>query len=141
MLIVYIVNTEYRGTSMNNIDPRGIKNVNFSLGKETDEREPEWKVQRLTRGFDDTELWSLDCTIAEFIAPRLKVFLEQAKQIGDHPGNITSQEWQCILEQMIEGFEIYPDHFNWSAEDSDANWKKVDKALSLFHKWFFKLWN
>ena len=112
---------------MTNIDPRGIKNVNFSLGKETDEREPEWKAQRLTRGFDDTEMWSLDCTIAEFIAPRLKVFLEKAKQIGDHPGNITSQEWQCILEQMIE--------------DSDANWKKVDKALSLLHKWFFKLWN
>ena len=49
---------------MNNIDPRVIKNVNFSLGKETDEREPEWKTQRLTRVFDDTEMWSLDCTIA-----------------------------------------------------------------------------
>lgn len=75
---------------MNNIDPRGIKNVNFSLGEETDEREPEWKAQRLTRGFDDTEMWSLDCTIAAFIAPRLKVFKEQAERTGDHPGNITS---------------------------------------------------
>lgn len=126
---------------MTNIDPRGIKNVNFSLGKETDKREPEWKAQRLTRGFDDTEMWSLDCTITKFIAPRLKVFLEKAEQIGDHPGNITFQEWKGILEQMIEGFEIYPDHFNWTAEESDANWKKVDKALSLFHKWFFNLWN
>lgn len=126
---------------MTNIDPRGIKNVNFSLGKEDDRREPEWKAQRLTRGFDDTEMWSLDCTIAAFIAPRLKVFKEQAARIGDHPVNITSQEWQCILEQMIEGFEIYPDHFNWTEEDSDANWRKVDKALSLFHTWFFNLWN
>lgn len=126
---------------MTNIDPRGIKNVNFSLGKETDKREPEWRAQRLTRGFDDTEMWSLDCTITKFIAPRLKVFLEKAEQIGDHPGNITFQEWKGILEQMIEGFEIYPDHFNWTAEESDANWKKVDKALSLFHKWFFNLWN
>lgn len=126
---------------MTNIDPRGIKNVNFSLGKETDKREPEWRAQRLTRGFDDTEMWSLDCTITKFIAPRLKVFLEKAEQIGDHPGNITFQEWKGILEQMIEGFEIYPDHFDWTAEESDANWKKVDKALSLFHKWFFNLWN
>lgn len=126
---------------MNNIDPRGIKNVNFSLGKEDDKREPEWKAQRLTRGFDDTEMWSLDCTIAKFIAPRLRVFLEQAERIEDHPGNVTFQEWKGILEQMIEGFEIYPDHFNWSEEESDANWKKVNKALSLFHKWFFNLWN
>lgn len=126
---------------MNNVDPRGIKNVNFTLGDENDEREPEWKAQRLTRGFDTTELWSLDCTIAKFIAPRLKVFLEQAEQIEDHPGQITFQEWKVILEQMIEGFEIYPNHFHWTEEESDANWKKVDKALSLFHKWFFNLWN
>lgn len=126
---------------MNNVDPRGIKNVNFTLGDENDEREPEWKAQRLTRGFDDTEMWSLDCTIAEFIAPRLKVFKEQAEQIEDHPGQITFQEWKSILEQMIEGFELYPNHFHWTEEESDTNWKKVDKALSLFHKWFFTLWN
>ena len=126
---------------MTNIDPRGIKNVNFSLGKETDERETEWKAQRLTRGFDDTEMWSLDCTIAAFIAPRLKVFKEQAARIGDHPVNITSEKWQEILDQMIEGFELYPDHFNWPSEDSNENWKKVYKALELFKNWFFNLWN
>lgn len=126
---------------MNNIDPRGIKNVNFSLGKETDEREPEWKAQRLTRGFDDTEMWSLDCTIAAFIAPRLKVFKEQAARIGDHPVSITSEKWQEILSQMIEGFELYPDHFNWPSEDSNENWKKVYKALELFKNWFMNLWN
>ena len=99
MLIVYIVNTWYRGISMNNIDPRGIKNVNFSLGEETDKREPEWKAQRLTRGFDDTEMWSLDCTIAEFIAPRLKVFLEQAKQIGDHQETLLLKNGNVFLNR------------------------------------------
>lgn len=126
---------------MTNIDPRGIKNVNFSLGREDDEREPEWKAQRLTRGFDDTEMWSLDCTIAKFIAPRLKVFKEQAARIGDHPVNITSEKWQEILSQMIEGFELYPDHFNWTSDDSNENWKKVYKALELFKNWFMNLWN
>lgn len=126
---------------MNNIDPRGIKNVNFSLGEETDKREPEWKAQRLTRGFDDTEMWSLDCTIAKFIAPRLKVFKEQAAEIGDHPVNITSEKWQEILSQMIEGFELYSDHFNWPSDVSNENWKKVYKALKLFKNWFMNLWN
>lgn len=36
---------------------------------------------------------------------------------------------------------LYPDHFHFHSEDADANWKKVDKALELFHKWFFNLWN
>lgn len=125
---------------MNNIDPRGIKNVNFSLGKEIDEREPEWKAQRLTRGFDDTEMWSLDCTIAKFIAPRLKAFKEVSADRGDHPGSLTATKWQKILNDMIEGFEIYPDRFKWTGEENDKNWKKVDKAMSLFHKYFFALW-
>ena len=123
------------------VDPYGIKNVNFSLISKDDNRFEAYKKQRLERGFDDSEMWSLDCTIAEFITPRLRVFKEHAKQIGDHPRGITSEEWQEILSQMIEGFALYPDHFHFPSEDADANWKKVDKALELFHKWFFKLWN
>lgn len=123
------------------VDPYGIKNVNFSLISKDDNRFEAYKKQRLERGFDDSEMWSLDCTIAEFITPRLRVFKEHAKQIGDHPYSITAEEWQEILSQIIEGFALYPDHFNWPYEDSDANWKKVDKALELFHKWFFNLWN
>lgn len=45
-----------------------------------------------------------------------------------------------ILSKMIEGFELYPDHFNWPSEDSNKNWKKVDKALKLFKNWFINLW-
>lgn len=121
------------------VDPYGIKNVNFSLISKDDNRFEAYKKQRLERGFDDSEMWSLDCTIAEFITPRLRVFKEHAKQIGDHPYSITAEEWQEILSQIIEGFALYPDHFHWPSEDSDANWKKVDKALELFRKWFFKL--
>lgn len=123
------------------VDPYGIKNVNFSLINKDDERFEVYKKQRLERGFDDSELWSLDCTIAEFIAPRIKAFKEAAAQIGDHPFNVTEQEWQTILEEMVEGFEIYPEHFHWAAEESENNWKKVHKALSHFHKYFFTLWN
>ncbi len=40
-----------------------------------------------------------------------------------------------------EGFELYPDHFNWPSEDSNKNWKKVYKALELFKNWFINLWS
>lgn len=123
------------------VDPYGIKNVNFSLIKKDDGRFEAYKKQRLERGFDDSELWSLDCTIAKFIAPRLKAFKETAAKIGDHPGDVSEQEWQKILGEMVEGFEIYPEHFNWVEEEAERNWKKVDKAMSHFHKYFFALWN
>lgn len=123
---------------MNNIDTYKIENVNFSLIKENDPRFEDFKKQRLERGFDSSELWSLDCTIAKFIAPRLKAFKEVSCE--DHPGSLTVKEWQDILDAMIEGFEIYPDHFNWAQEEQEANWKKVDKAMKLFHKYFFNLW-
>jgi len=40
-----------------------------------------------------------------------------------------------------EGFELYPDHFNWPSEDSNKNLKKVYKALKLFKNWFINLWS
>ena len=122
------------------VDPYGIKNVNFSLINKDDGRFEAYKQQRLERGFDDSELWSLDCTIAEFIAPRLKAYTEAAAKIGEHPFDVTEEEWQNILGEMVEGFEIYPEHLHW-VEEAKLNWKKVNKALSHFHKYFFTLWN
>ena len=121
----------------NKVDTYGIKNVNFSLIKEGDPRFEDFKKQRLERGFDSSELWSLDCTIASFIAPRLKAFRENS---GDSPMGKSRTEWEKILDEMIEGFEIYPNHFNWSSEESNQNWSKVYKALEYFHKYFFNLW-
>ena len=42
-------------------DPKylGIPNICFSLTEDTDRRESEYKEQRIQRGFDDSETWSL----------------------------------------------------------------------------------
>lgn len=45
------------------------------------------------------------------------------------------------MSNYDEGFELYPDHFNWPSEDSNKNWKKVYKALELFKNWFINLWS
>ncbi len=127
------------------IDPYGIPNVNFSLIERTDERWQAYKEQRLTRGFDNSELWNLDTTIVKFILPRLKVF--RSFECG-HPGHIdTMEEWNEILDKMIKGFEYYLDENlgedkNLTFKENNANREKIiSEGLDLFRKYFSNLWN
>ena len=115
-------------------DPYGIKNVCFSLMKPEDERWDECVAQRLERGFDYSELWNLDYTIARFILPRLKAFKEST---GGYPYGMTNDEWHNILDRMIEGFElIVKDDIEVNEEEE----KKKVEALDLLRDNFFSLW-
>jgi hypothetical protein len=124
-------------------DLLGRENVNFSLVKpeENDERAKKFKEQRMTRGFDDSETWSLDITIAKFLVPRLKAFKECD---NGYPARLTEKKWNKILDEMIEGFELYIKKDEWDFEP-DINtrnemYAKVNKALKQFSKYFQDLW-
>lgn len=52
----------------------------FSLTEKDDERENQFRKQRMERGFDDSETWSLDYTVASFIIPRLERYQELANE-------------------------------------------------------------
>lgn len=119
------------------------KNICFSCANEVSdkERQKKYKEQRMTRGFDDTECWNLDITFSLFIVPRLKVF----KELNDgYPARYHSiEEWNKILDEMIEGFELHSNKFNWDTADSNeenGNMAKVKRALKLFQENFFDLW-
>ena len=121
------------------------KNVNFSCIDETDEdpeRLEKWKSQRDERGFDDTELWNLDLTIANFILPRLKVFREQT---NGYPSKFKAmEEWTKILDEIIEGLELYKDKFDWDVKTDQniLNLKnaKCKKAFKLLGEYAQDLW-
>ena len=92
-------------------DPLGIPNVNFSIldwytDSEKDvNRLAKFKQQRIERGFDDTECWNLDTTIAQFVLPRLKHFKENT---NGYPGNDeipTFEKWNEVLDKMIYAFD------------------------------------
>lgn len=119
------------------------KNICFSCANEVSdkERQKKYKEQRMTRGFDDTETWNLDITFCLFIVPRLKVF----KELNDgYPARFSSkEEWDKILDDMIEGFELNSNKFNWETSDSNeenGNRAKVKKAIRLFQENFYDLW-
>jgi hypothetical protein len=99
-----------------------------------DSRQSLYKKQREERGFDDTETWALDATIAKFVLPRLKRFKELHIC---HPSSITMEEWDCIIQQMIDGFE---EALLRDEKIVDWDYEKVNTGLKLFVEYYHDLW-
>ena len=64
------------------IDPKeiGVPNINFSLYCKDDDCSEKYKLQRIERGFDDSETWDLGTTFSKFMIPRLERYLEYSSK-------------------------------------------------------------
>lgn len=89
--------------------------------------------QRGKRGYADKDIWDFDYYLAEVISGGLKILLENHTA---YPGELTPEEWDKILAEMIEGFEN-----RLVEEEKDFDKSKLDKALELFKKYFLCLWD
>lgn len=95
--------------------------------------------QRATRGFDDSETWGLDYTIAKFTLPRLIRFKELALPTVLPADFTNSEEWENVLDMMIYAMEsIIKD--NDAIDWEDIDWEDVETGLELFGKYFRTLW-
>ena len=96
-----------------------------------------WFFQRITRGFDDRETWELFYTIAKFLIPRLKRF----KEVNNgYPNRLTEQQWDEILDKMIEAFQLSIKEFeNGDFIDKEEE-EKIEHGLQLFSRYFLHLW-
>ena len=117
-------------------DAYGIPNVNFSLITEQDERWEDFKQQRLEQGFDESETWALDVTIAKFIYPRLKYFYNDG-DINSFPCDLTKEEWCNIVKQMVDAFELLADDGVLTKEQDEI----ANNGLKLFAKYYGHLWD
>ena len=117
-------------------DPYGIPNVCFTVIKNNDDRWSEYEQQRLERGFDNSELWNLDGTIAKFIYPRLVSFLEHTKDVKSYPDQMSYDQWVDILEKMVKGFDL----LSSDRIKTDDEEQLEKDALKLFSEYFFALW-
>lgn len=122
---------------LTNMDPKylNIPNIQFSLTNPEDQREPDFSKQRIERGFDDSETWSLDTTISSFIIPRLKRFNEVKIC---HPMSMSMSEWTSIIDKMLLGFELNVRDSNSTLTHSET--EMMMEGLDLFRKHFFDLW-
>lgn len=98
------------------LDPLDIPNCSGSLvgdelnflafGESKDkyiEKLAKYKRQRIERGFDDTELWSLDRTIAKYVLPRL---IEFKNVTNGYPAGFENMlDWIAVIDKMIYSFD------------------------------------
>jgi hypothetical protein len=126
------------------IKPEGLKNINFSVAEEcyNDSAKLEmYKQQRFENGFDDTETWHIDRTMALFIIPRLKRFVEVNNGI---PTGETVESYDKKLRFIISAFENYY-ATNKYYESTDIEERKklsddVRTAVDYLSKLWFDLW-
>ncbi len=117
---------------MKDIKKLNIPNVCFSLVDKEHHSYKEYKKQRKTVGFDDSETWSLDITFANFMLPRLKRYIEITDNMFDNP------EFRSDLIEFKDVLELsLSDEYNIRTPEFQ---EKIELGLSKFSKIFFKLW-
>ena len=113
---------------------------------------------------EDHDVWNLDWTLAQIIAPSLK-HLKLKKNGGplvdyaDVPEHMRPTEeeieqyneeaitdkyyferWDWVLDEMIWAFEIISNDDSWFVGISEDDSTRVDNALRLFAKYYRSLW-
>lgn len=123
---------------MNKIDPKecNVPNINFSIYNEGDTREEAFRKERLKQGFDQSETWSLDCTIAAFIIPRLKEYKKIVLNFFAYPKD---DDFYINIDKMIKAFELI------IRNDGNRIWnekeqQQVEEGLKLFSENLLSLW-
>jgi len=95
--------------------------------------------QRLFRGWDDSDTWALNYTVAKFVVPRIRRF----REIGSsYPCNITVEKWDEILADIQFAMEFVADDgkYNCCSED-DLDMIRYRKGMKLFFEYWDTLWD
>lgn len=112
----------------------GVPNVCFSLTDKDDNRESKFIQQRLERGFDDSETWSLYNTISFFILPRLIRYQEIANTLFQR-----TEEEVSDIDSLIRAFSLINRNDGEGIFTKEEE-KEIQLGLEKFHKVFRGLW-
>lgn len=103
--------------------------------------------QRVHRGWDDTEVWSIWPTYFKRNAAILRGIRDS--DIG-HPVDMTHDEWKAILTKIVDAFELAAQvddakdgGMGWGFDSSDQyekNKEQIKEAMDLFTKHVWSMW-
>ena len=116
---------------------------NFSIADEVYKDVPErldyFKKQREDNGFDDTETWHLDKTVALFLIPRLERFIQVN---NGYPNGETEESFNQKLNFILKSFIEYYHNENdeVSLELEKERLSNAKKAAALLGEIWFDLW-
>jgi len=111
-----------------------VPNVCFSLTKSDDKWEEKFRQQRMERGFDDSETWSLRDTIGNFIIPRLRRYSEITKQVIEDQNNHNEK-----VDLAIRAFELLVrDNGAFNLTNNERS--EYDIGMKAYGEIFFDLW-
>lgn len=131
-------------------------------------REIKWFFQKLFKGYNECDLWGLDCHLCELIIPRLKAF-KKINQMS-YPSTFKGpKDWHKAIDKMIWALENWDEdgycftHYGEMKFGESTNggvtvplldtgckmnkklyekhWQKVNEGMDLFRKHFFDLWD
>lgn len=89
-------------------------------------------------GFINAETFNLDATLSMCIYSYLCYFRDNC-MVG-HPGFMTFEEWETIINKMIEAFKLQIDLDTSSDLPSKNKQKKINYGMRLFIKYYNHLW-
>ena len=127
------------------IKPEAINNICFSVADECYKNgsleSERHNKQRFEYGFDDTETWHLDRTMALFIIPRLKRFMEVNNGIANGETEESYYEKLRFIIGAFENYYVSDKYFN--SVDIEERKKLTDDvrlAVEYLSKLWFELW-
>ncbi len=127
------------------IKPEAINNICFSVADECYKNgsleSERHNKQRFEYGFDDTETWHLDRTMALFIIPRLKRFIEVNNGIAKSQTEESDYEKLRFIIQAFENYYATDKYFNSvDIEERKKLTDDVKQAVEYLSKLWFEMW-
>lgn len=110
-------------------------------------------VQRHVRGWDDSDLWSIDYAIIKYSYRLLKAYRElppagvpmHATEVypkghdeEGFPRALAGEEYDAILGEILKGFELVINDDGYPLDGEDH--EQLEKSMDLFREWFFSFW-
>ena len=102
--------------------------------------------QRTSIKIHKYDTWSMDHTLAPIILPML---VQLKETTHSHPADLTEQEWDEILDEMIWAFEQKCrddwmedyDYNKWDSEGAKAHQERMSNGFRLFGIYYENLWD
>ncbi len=106
--------------------------------------------------FPDYHVWNMKKAIAEFIVPRLKIYIEKVENdeivslpkwieetvdISGYEEDSIIKEWKVILSHILFPFDYEINQSKYSYLDPKYIEERKKKGLELFSIYYYNLWD